>query len=979
MSKAPRHRVPGLPGSSFTRALAVACVALATAGTAAFAAAWTPAGIPFSTAPGDPSGLRAVSDGRGGFIAAWIDTIGGPNRIFCQRVDSTGVTRWTAGGVLVAVNDSAVTGLTAAPDGRDGILLAWAARRATSRSRVLVQRVDSLGLARWTANGLAPDSAAADTLQGSPGIDNDGAGGAIVAWVDGRNGTDDDVYVQRILADSSRAWTAGGVLLDVDGDPQRLPRVLGDGAGGTWVSWEDVEANPQTFFLRLDATGAVVSPWTAGGVTSSSSTSVNAVMARVPGTSNLMVAWSDPGPSRVEGTVLNASGSFVTPVGSLLLSSASAPTGIVAQAAGTALLVVAEATQVRATAINASGAATGSPVTLATGQALVASSSPRVVPDEAGGLYVVWASSGSAYAQHLSAAAVADWGATPVALSTAGSPAQTYPVAVPGFDLLAAWIDGRNAGTTGADLFAQRVSPSGVTGSYYRILALNAGGSGSFTPNNGRFWVREGDTLRVRYTGSGGRRVDSTVVGVTNLGPVPNYTFRNVTADSTLRAYFSNAPIVTQVAAPPSAYRAFSVPSTPAPGTIAALFANLMPYDPVRWRLGHWEADDSTYLEPGAGLASIVPGAGYWFIGLKDTTLSFSGTAVTEAQFNLPMLGGPVSARGWTQFGSPFRFTVAVSQLRLSLGADVPISDPGNTFTDPQVLEWNAGTQTYGAASTLRPGRAYWLWRQSAAAVTLRFPCEWNPVATGGTAPPVAAGADWSVGLTARSGEREARLAFGAAPVAACGWNRFSSHAPPAGPGEGLSLVARVSDWGDDNGAYTSVFRPDAETLAWEFDASAPAGLSQASLAFSFTNLPAGRRVVLSEPATGWSRVVEGGASVPLVLAANARRLRLEVLAGGPVTPPAPLATALRAAGPNPFRDATTLSFSLARGGPLRWDVYDLTGRRVASGARTLESGEHAVTWDGRDSGGRRVQPGLYLLRWQADGRSGTARLVRTD
>jgi hypothetical protein len=175
------------------------------------------------------------------------------------------------------------------------------------------------------------------------------------------------------------------------------------------------------------------------------------------------------------------------------------------------------------------------------------------------------------------------------------------------------------------------------------------------------------------------------------------------------------------------------------------------------------------------------------------------------------------------------------------------------------------------------------------------------------------------------------------------------------------------------------VFRPDAETLRWEFDASAPAGLTEANMSFTFTDLPSNRRVVISEPSTGWSREVEAGESVPLVMSANVRRLRLEVLANSPVTPSAPLATSLRAAGPNPFRESANLSFSLARSGPLKWDVYDLAGRRVVSGTRTLDAGEHVVSWDGRDDSGRRVEPGLYLLRWQADGRSGTARLVHTE
>lgn len=981
MSKDSRVRVPGFPGSPVVRALATtaaAVLAIAAASPAAFAA-WSPAGYPFSTAAGEQSSLRAVTDGRGGFLAAWVDTNGGTPRIFSQRVDSTGATQWTAGGVLVNSGFSGVAGLVAAPDGANGLLLAWTADRAVTRKNIYVQRLNASGAPVWPANGLLVDPTSPDTVQGTPAIVSDGAGGAIVAWVENRGATDDDVFIQRILADSSRAWLAGGVGADsTDGEPQANPRLLADGAGGAWLSWEDVQASDtQTFFQRFDASGA--RQWTDGGVTSSSSSSVQALMARIPGTDSLVVAWSDANSTRIEGTKLTPAGAFVSAGGVQLLNTASPPAGLIALAGGASRLLAASAGEVQSVAVTSAGTA-GSPVTLATGQTLAASSNLSAAGDGGNGYFAVWASAGAAYARHVTPAGAADWaGAVP--LTSGVTPAQTWPVAVPGSDLLTAWVDGRNAGSSGPDLYSQRVSPSGVTGTYFRINATIAAGSGAFSSGGGRSWVRQGDSLRVRFAGTSGQHVDHVVVGATSFAAVPNYTFHDVAADSTLQAHFSGAPIVSQDSAYAGQYRAFSVPATLSPATVAGQFANLMPYDPVRWRLGHYEADDSMYLDPSTtpALTSIVPGAGYWFIGLKDTLLSFSGTAVAETQFNLPMLGGPASGRGWTQFGSPFRFPVAVSQLRLSSGPDVPISDPGNTLTDPQVLEWKPATASYSAVSVLLPGRAYWLWRQSASALSLRFPFEWNPVATGGLEPALATLGDWSVSVTARAGAREAGLVLGAAPVAAGRWNRLSAHALPAGPGDALDLVARVSDWGDDNGGYASVFRPDAETLAWDFEASAGAGLTESVLSFAFTDLPAGRRVVLTEPATGWSREIAAGAAVPVVLSGDARRFRLEVLAGGPVAPGAPLVTALRAVGPNPFRVAATLSFSLARTGPLRWDVFDLAGRRVVSGARTLTAGEHTLTWDGRDDAGRSVRPGLYLLRWRADGRSGSARLVRTD
>ncbi len=66
--------------------------------------------------------------------------------------------------------------------------------------------------------------------------------------------------------------------------------------------------------------------------------------------------------------------------------------------------------------------------------------------------------------------------------------------------------------------------------------------------------------------------------------------------------------------------------------------------------------------------------------------------------------------------------------------------------------------------------------------------------------------------------------------------------------------------------------------------------------------------------------------------------------------------------------EATRIRFSVFRikgERDLRVGVYDLSGRKVRDlgGVREIPSGQHAVPWDGRDDEGRRVGPGLYLVR----------------
>lgn len=85
------------------------------------------------------------------------------------------------------------------------------------------------------------------------------------------------------------------------------------------------------------------------------------------------------------------------------------------------------------------------------------------------------------------------------------------------------------------------------------------------------------------------------------------------------------------------------------------------------------------------------------------------------------------------------------------------------------------------------------------------------------------------------------------------------------------------------------------------------------------------------------------------------------------VTPAVPPAAGLRLLPnrPNPFNPATVITFELERAGPVRLEVFDLSGRRVR---RILDStrtpaGRYAHRWDGLDERGRAQPSGMYLYR----------------
>ena len=90
-----------------------------------------------------------------------------------------------------------------------------------------------------------------------------------------------------------------------------------------------------------------------------------------------------------------------------------------------------------------------------------------------------------------------------------------------------------------------------------------------------------------------------------------------------------------------------------------------------------------------------------------------------------------------------------------------------------------------------------------------------------------------------------------------------------------------------------------------------------------------------------------------------------------------PTAFALRGGYPNPFREQTTLGYTLPDAADVRLTVYDVLGRRVRTlVAKPQAAGTYTVTWDGRGAAGAPAAAGVYLVRLDAGRSAATGRLV---
>ena len=223
---------------------------------------WDPGGEPLSVEEFNQERPRLVSDGASGAIVTWLDErLGVPYpQIYAQRVLSDGTAAWATNGVSLSEPGSVSYPLLAT-DGAGGALVVWMDWRAGDRD-VYAQRVLSDGTAAWATGDVAVCAASGDQVV--HGIAPDGAGGAIVVWDDYRDG-DADVYVQRVLSDGTAAWTTDGIALTALAVDQWWASITTDGAGGGIVVWHGGCGGVASICAQRvgpDGTPA----WVAGGV-----------------------------------------------------------------------------------------------------------------------------------------------------------------------------------------------------------------------------------------------------------------------------------------------------------------------------------------------------------------------------------------------------------------------------------------------------------------------------------------------------------------------------------------------------------------------------------------------------------------------------------------------------------------------------------------------------------------------------------------
>jgi hypothetical protein len=446
------------------RILASLCAATLFAG--ASGASADPNGVPMCTAAGDQTMPVIVADGLGGAIIVWHDTRpGSPAGGLCyaQRVDSTGAPMWAADGVPLCtggdVNDPVIVG-----DGAGAAYIGFGGQGTAPRA----QYINPGGVVQWGADGVTLSTGTTQARDLAIARDFGGMGDILVAWrQDNGNGGSSDIFGQKLSSTGVVQWNPGGQALETSINNEMLPAVISDGAGGAVLAWVDASSNNvKAMGFKSNAVGS----WPRVPLSASTN---NQPLSIVPDCSGgAIVGWAGGGSyvQRVTGSGVRLWG---TPSTGVLLSSGGHQTVLLGDGQGGAIAAWEDYRSGTNYNIYAQGLlSTGAPVWALNGAEVCTATQdqrlPQIVSDGNGGAIITWfdyrtsnATGSDIYAQRMVAGAP-QWLTDGIPVCTAPDN-QEYPTITSDKEVGAfiVWQDHRSG--TDYDIYLQRVGPDAAT------------------------------------------------------------------------------------------------------------------------------------------------------------------------------------------------------------------------------------------------------------------------------------------------------------------------------------------------------------------------------------------------------------------------------------------------------------------------------------------------------------------------------------
>ncbi|MEK9136324.1 MAG: T9SS type A sorting domain-containing protein, partial [Bacteroidota bacterium] len=329
----------------------------------------------------------------------------------------------------------------------------------------------------------------ASDVQAYPNLVSDGVGGAIITWRDSRNYavTGVDIYAQRVDSAGNILWTTNGVAVCTATGNQMDPIITSDGASGAIIAWMDSRGTYTNVYMqRLNASG--VPQWAANGVGYLFSANSRWLGGRAPivsdGASGAIIVWEDDyyGPSDFDLRALRITAAGTFAWGTWICGALGNQFFPVLASDGSGGAIIAWQDyrygdldpDIYAQRVNASGVVQW----VGNGQyicgALTRQEAPEITGDSFGGATITWhdyrnygTSGVDIYAQRVDEWGAAQWTPHGIPISTASNAQQNPMITRAGTcDAIITWDDQRWVGhptnDTDWDIYAQRVFCDGA-------------------------------------------------------------------------------------------------------------------------------------------------------------------------------------------------------------------------------------------------------------------------------------------------------------------------------------------------------------------------------------------------------------------------------------------------------------------------------------------------------------------------------------
>ena len=386
-------------------------------------------------------------------------------------------------------------GIAILPDEVNGTFVFW---EDAALGLVRAQRLTADGTALWTGGGITNSAA----YQGSPSAVNDGRGGALVAWFDGRNGNCDSVtemscalFIQRVDGNGAMKWGEFALPVTSRAGTRRFA-IISDGANGAYLAWNSYRgyayADCCSYYMQhIDADGQPL--WVEDGIrvselpTVASGAGVTKPRLISDGAGGAILAWwntqSTERPAWLMAQRVDRNGNFLWGSEGVQVSftgSGHPNFDVTPDGSGGAIIAVqsndaqdSQHSHVYLQRLGTDGTVMWGSTGVQVSSQVGAQIAPTVVSDGRGGSYVAWTlydlvqtKNDRISVAHVDAAGNLTWPSEITATATALGQTNPRLVSDQAGGVIVAWQDCRNvSGTECAaayNLYAQRIGPTGV-------------------------------------------------------------------------------------------------------------------------------------------------------------------------------------------------------------------------------------------------------------------------------------------------------------------------------------------------------------------------------------------------------------------------------------------------------------------------------------------------------------------------------------